>query len=473
MKRFGLGLVLLYLFLLFFTRFYNLDNTARFGEDESGFLVRMHQIYKERKLTLVGQVNEQGTKVFSSLSIYLLLPFAIIGKFDPVSTFYGAAFWGILTVLVMLLLSRLINKKFIIFSAVLLLVWFPLLQTGRWAWNPNFVFLWISLGLICYLQNKNISYLFSGIFLGLSVHQHYYAIFPIFLFSFMVFIEAIMKKRLKKVILLNTGILLTLIPFIIFDLRHPPGIFLLGATQQAQGIRTDFFNNLIPYAYEILKYQTQSALFANILGLLICLLIGIDIKNRNRAIIFLLPCLFQIITISLVAGYFFHYFFPIIPFFFVWLISPRRNFGKLFSRLIISILIITGILQVGSQLNNSVVQPNVSTIKKINFLLQKQIQFNNLNNVNIAVLSSPDHNISGRRYRDLLLIPNNFKIKPYEEYSSSDDLFVISANGNEEDIRRDPAFEINYFREGMLKDKWPVEDTNWLVYLFANNNAKK
>ncbi len=72
--------VILYLVILLFTRFYQVAYTARFTQDESGFLVRLHQIYDERKITLIGQVNDQG-KVFGSLTVYLLLPFAIIGDF--------------------------------------------------------------------------------------------------------------------------------------------------------------------------------------------------------------------------------------------------------------------------------------------------------------------------------------------------------------------------------------------------------
>ena len=109
-KIISFGLII-FLFLLIFSRFYNIPFTARFTEDESGFLVRVHEIYQERKITLVGQVNEQGTKVFGSLSVYLLLPFAFLGKFNPISVFYGAAFWGVITGIVLLYLSLLINKK--------------------------------------------------------------------------------------------------------------------------------------------------------------------------------------------------------------------------------------------------------------------------------------------------------------------------------------------------------------------------
>ena len=176
----------LFFLTLIFTRFYNLEHTARFTEDESGFLVRVHQIFVERKITLVGQVNETGTKVFSSLSVYMLLPFAVLGKFDPASVFYGAAFWGVVTGLALLYIVKIVNPKLLIISSLLILFWFPLVQTGRWAWNPNFIPLWIGLGILCYLQKKDIFYFFTGLFFGLSVHQHYYALFGVAFFSFII-----------------------------------------------------------------------------------------------------------------------------------------------------------------------------------------------------------------------------------------------------------------------------------------------
>ena len=116
--------VIIIFFLLLFTRFYNLDRTARFIWDESSDLVRMHQIYIDRNLTLIGPISEDGNKIFSSLTYYLLLPFAVMGGFHPVSPVYGTAFWGTFTVILLLILVRRLTENKIIFylTAVLLVV---------------------------------------------------------------------------------------------------------------------------------------------------------------------------------------------------------------------------------------------------------------------------------------------------------------------------------------------------------------
>src|SRR5258708_3197960 len=226
-NKYILVILAVFILVLVFSRFYNVPHTARFTEDESGFLVRLHQIFEERKLTLVGQVNEQGTKVFGSLSIYLFMVFAILGNFNPISVFYGAAFWGVITVIVMFYLGKIINKRLIWIFGVLLLVWFPLLQMGRWAWNPNFIPLWVALGIICYIKSKNFFFSFlTGVFFGLSIHQHYYAIFGTSVFIFIIAVDALLRKNIKNFFLPGIGFVLTLLPFLIFDLRHRPGLFI-------------------------------------------------------------------------------------------------------------------------------------------------------------------------------------------------------------------------------------------------------
>jgi len=146
--------IIIILFLLLFTRFYNLERTARFIWDESSDLVRMHQIYIDRNLTLIGPISEDGNKVFSSLTYYLLLPFTVMGGFHPVSPVYGTAFWGTFTVILLLILVRRLTENKIIFylTAVLLVVWHPLIETSRWAWNPNLIPFWTAFGLLMFYE---------------------------------------------------------------------------------------------------------------------------------------------------------------------------------------------------------------------------------------------------------------------------------------------------------------------------------
>src|SRR5438067_815920 len=102
-----LGLLVI---LTLFTHFYNLDRTSRFSRDESSDLVTIHQYFVDKKLTLVGPIDSTHTKVFGSLTYYLLMPFTILGNFDPVSPIYGTAFFGLITAAILILLIKQTNK---------------------------------------------------------------------------------------------------------------------------------------------------------------------------------------------------------------------------------------------------------------------------------------------------------------------------------------------------------------------------
>lgn len=463
--------IIFIVFILFIivSRFYNLEHTARFTEDESGFLVRVHQIYRERKLTLVGQINESGTKVFSSTTVYLLLPFAIIGDFSPVSVFYGAAFWGVITAIVLLYLIKLVNRRLVLLSGILISIWFPILQMGRWAWNPNFIPLWVGAGIICYFSKRPLFWLFGGIFLGLASHQHYWAIFATSVFVGLIILEGFLKKKLRKGFYYAVGVGLTLAPFIIFDFRHPPGLFILGAGQQAGGLNvTSFIPNIIDYLKREMYFFTQSVILSYILLVLVAVNTIMDLKKRSKAMYFLMPAIFQVVAITFIGSYYPHYFFAAIPFFLVWLFYPRTGIQIRLQHGVIAILFLGSILTFFPLLTRSPVEPDLGSVTKISNIIINEIQSNELKNVNIAVLASGDHNTFGRKYRDILLVNNNIQIKTPGEYDLTDNLFVISQS-DEQRVRIDPAYEISNFRNGDLKAEWKIANSNWVVYRFSRN----
>jgi hypothetical protein len=271
-------------------------------------------------------------------------------------------------------------------------------------------------------------------------------------------------------------VFLALFPFILFDLRHPPGIFLLGALNQAQKAQEfNFFANLIKHVLETLKYYTQSTILIWPLGLGVLALLFNDFRRKKKNLFFLLPIFFQMIMVSLVFSYNplytgFWYFFPIIPFLFVWLLLPRVKIGRFLSSFLMVLLVLAGVLKTIPFLTESPVHPDLSTVKKIDQVLKNEIKKKNLQNVNLVVLASPDPTNFGRKYRDLLLIPDNLQIltKEVHDYEIADHLFVISAS-SEETVRKDAAFEINNFRSGPLKGQWLIDKTPWTVYLLTRN----
>lgn len=458
-------LLLLSLFIatLIASRVVNLNKTARFIWDESSDLVSMHQIYVEKKPTLIGPISEDGSKVFGSLTYYMLLPFAVIGHFDPVSTAYGAAFWGFLTGILMLYLTFKVNKKIIWLAAPIIILWYPLVETGRWAWNPNLIPFWVTLSIIFYFRDRPLSKFLSGLFIGLAVHHHYLSIFAVAGLGLIVLFESIKGKEIKKFFAFAAGVALAITPFVAFDLRHPPGLFLS---------RVLYFNHLGGNSlFAVLKstfqYFTRYVFLEIALVTTLVFLIAGDIKEKLSSLKFIGVFIIQIVGLSFISDFYTHYTLPVIPFFLLYLIYPRRGVGKILSYTALIILLISSILSFPKQITAVTWEGDIASTRFIANTIGEEIREENLKNNNIGVLDSPDPNTYGRRYRDLLLI-KGVELKTKGEYEISDHLFLITTS-NLEAVRRDPAYEIKSFRNGKLLKSWIVPGSNWKIYLLSRS----
>lgn len=465
---------IIFIFSLVFTRFFNLEHTARFIWDESSDLVKMHQYYVERKLTLVGPINESGDRVYSSLTYYMLLPFAILGKFDPVSPVWGTAFWGTITALLLVFLIRKINPKYTLFVALLTLVWFPLVETSRWAWNPNLIPLWSVLGILFFLKNTPLAVFLSGISLGLSIHHHYLSLFSLLGFFLGLSILGIKEKTLWKPVIWTLGIIITLVPFIIFDFRHPPGLFLTrilyaSPIEASASVSVMLSKSQVWFQY-MLKYYTQSAPLSSALGISVLLLLILDIKSHSKGLLFAIPWITQITGLVFIDNpgpIYYYYLLPSTIFFLVWILYPRQSYHQTLASVMLITLIIGGFFSIIPKLNQVTWQTDIRSVREINSSISKKITTNKLENVNIAVLESPDNNTYGRRYRDLLLL-QNIRLRTKDEYNLTDHLFVVST-GSEKSVRESPAYEMHNFRSGALASFWEIDNSNWKIYHFTRN----
>jgi hypothetical protein len=462
-----------FLITLIASRTFNLDKTARFIWDESSDLVNMHQIYVEKKLTLIGPVSEDGSKVFGSLTYYMLLPFAIAGNFDPVSTAYGAAFWGVATGILILLLAYKVNKKVVAFIIPLVIIWYPLVETGRWAWNPNLIPFWVTLGLLFFFRKGALFKFLSGLTIGLSIHLHYLVLFACMGLGMVVLIEAIKEKHLKSFFAFAAGVMLAILPFAIFDLTHPPGLFLSRVLHfnnlAGVGGNLPIFENLLRVSTGFLQYFTQSVPLEITLTLFLILLLAIDLKERSQSLYFFGIFLVQIIGVSFVTNFYPHYILPALLFFIVYLIYPRKSADKILSYLVLTILIVSGLFSFPKQITNTAWESDITSTRFIANTVSDEIVRDNLKNNNIAVLGSPDPNTYGRKYRDLLLIKGMI-LKTKGEYETSDHLFVITTTTLEA-VRKDPSYEIKFFKSGKLIKSWDVPGSSWKIFLLSRTTS--
>jgi len=471
-KKGWLVFALVFILLLLFTRVYNLENTARFIWDESSDLVNIHRIYVEKDITLIGPISEDGNKVFGSLTHYMYLPFAVIGNFDPVSPAYGAVFWGVLTAIGFVLLIYRLNKKYLPLAILLTIIWIPFLETSRWAWNPNLIPFWSVVALHLWISKKPYYKILAGFALGLAIHHHYIAIFSVLALGIATFFyaKASKKERIKQTIYFFLGAFIAILPFILFDLVHKPPLFVtrilyfnyIDASKTLLEKTTNGINLLS-------LYYLRNIFFVIIFAVPFFYLIYFDIKKRNKGLIFLAVWLVQLVLTFSIQDFWVHYMHPGLIFFVLWLFYPRKKIGKKVSIYLIIILIISSLLFLPSFLKNKTWQTDIPSVRKITTVMEDQITENGLENINITVLASPDSNLNGRRYRDMLLLQDISLLTKYE-YQFTDNLFIVSTS-NEDDLRKDLSFEIMRINYGLdrLVDYDEIPNSDWKVYRFRKD----
>lgn len=470
-KKFKLQLILLlFLIVAVLVRTWNLETTSRFLWDESSDLLRMHEIWENKKVTLIGPISEDGNKVFSSLTYYMLLPAAIVGGFDLLSPVYASVFWGLLTVgmfVVLLRKQKLDNFKFVC-GALLLVIWLPLVQTSRWAWNPNLIPFWVVLSLL-FIRGKKLHWKFlAGLSMGMAIHHHYLSAFMIMIFilSWGFYKH---KNKIQNIAVFVLGVFAAIIPFIVFDLTHPPGLFIsrilyfnfLGVGETAplwlkiRNIYIDFF-----------KYVSGGEIVAIVVLIFTSALVFVDVKTKNlKSIQTGIVWILYLLTLSMVGVVYTHYFLPVIVFFLLWVLGKRSSKYDWLSKLLLLIITISSLIALPRMLTVGNWESNTKNTKEITLIIENEIVEQALINANIVVLASEDPNIYGRKFRDLMQLHKKVELKSKDEYYISDNLFVVTI-ADEERVRNDPAVEMDGFRRGIVKTVWTVGDSDWKVYRF-------
>ncbi|OGD08714.1 hypothetical protein A2397_04105 [Candidatus Amesbacteria bacterium RIFOXYB1_FULL_44_23] len=445
MKKIGIVVILL---LALAVRLYRLEVSSHFLSDESRDLVNMHQIWVEKKITLAGPISDDRSHMFSSLTYYLLLPFAVIYDFDPLGPVVGAVFWGMMTFCALWYLAVKINPGWWWITGLALAIWYPLVEISRWAWNPNFLPLWITLGLLS-------SGLKSGLALGLALHHHFLALIPA--------VWTLIKKRSLVTLL---GFLMAVSPFVIFDLRHPPGLFWRQAVsygQQTEKMSAKFLFEKAKVSFmgfERLMFTTKDEAILMILGFGLLGLGVWDLRNNRSNLFWLVGWILPILaTVKFSAQW--HYFLPSVPFFAVWLIGPRKRYGKLLACFIGLVLMVGSVVGLPKLWHQEIWQGNLQLARAATKIMAREIRGQKLVNANLAVLGSPDIYPAGKKYRDLLLV-QEVRLKDYVEYEISDNLFVVTL-ADAKDIQKDPAAELLYFRKGPIAGVWQTGIDNWKV----------
>lgn len=465
-KKFKWGILIIIMILAIIVRVYRLGESATFFWDQAYDLGRIKEYFDLHKLSLIGPISEDGSKVYSSLYYYMLMPFAAIFKFSAISTTIGASFYGILTFILLWLFFNKNNPYLVVIAGLCLAIWFPLIETSRWAWNPNLIIFWVSLGLLLEKRNGWWWKLLAGVSFGLSVHQHYLALLAV---GSYIAIKILLVK-INRFWGLAAGFILSLLPFVVFDLTHPPGLFwsriLYFNQTETNGNVVDGVGKMLNNFVLVGRYYTHSDVLMILFFILIGILCWDDFIKCRKNLIYFLPWATQIVGVTLFNASYNHYFYAGIPFLIYWLAIKRNGILNLS---ILGVLTIGSLLTIYPQIysnpwNKKEWNPNIITVDRISKWIDVQYQKNNLEKVNIAVLGSVDSNTYGWKYRSLLSM-KKITFEPKNNYNQSDYLFVVSES-DEAKLRLDPANEMDNFRNSKLVSSDIIDDSKWKIYLF-------
>lgn len=453
----------IFLFIVaIFVRFYNLNTTARFTRDESSDLVSMTRIIDQKDITLIGPIAEGYSGIFSSLTYYISLPFVYLSKSDPLGPVVAASFYGLLTIVFSWLFFKKEKVKWLPLFLLPVII-SPFVEMSRWAWNPHFIPFWQILGLLVFISSIPYSSLIVGVLFGLTIHQHWYSVFYCLGFVFLIYKK---NKKLKDLIQYIVGLFIAITPFIIFDITHPPGLFLSRMLYFSPVVSNSYnFTNILakfvqmPFQFiQYITYNNQILSWIIILFSIIILVKNI-LRKEHSSNLFLIPILAQFIGLSLISSAIANrYLIPCILFYILWL---SKNLKSIFSKSIVLIIIISSLIGLPKILTQNDWTNNIGALKQITTIIKEDsIQTNN--SFNLVVLQSPDGNTKGSRFRDLLKIQNINPLPP-EDYKTPKTLFVISY-GSWDKIKEDPAYEMSHFRKNSPDNYWQIKNSQWILY---------
>lgn len=231
-----------------FLRFYKFEEFVTFLGDQGRDAIVIKRIVTFEHFPAIGAPSSLGQIYLGPFYYYLIAPFLLLFKFNPVGLAFGAAFFSLLGIVITYLIVKretnflvaLIFLVFLTFSSVNV-------QSSRFSWNPNLLPFFSFFTLYFFyktltVKNKIFPILF-GSFLSFSIQLHHLAfllfipILLIYLFYFLrhsgkrvkrahpeslfrFWSHFVPQNDIKNLAISFLSFLFFSLPLIIFDLRH-------------------------------------------------------------------------------------------------------------------------------------------------------------------------------------------------------------------------------------------------------------
>lgn len=210
------------LVVIIISRIVFLPDTAYFVNDQGRDMLVLREMFLTHKLPLIGPATSFGSKIgslyFGPYYYYFLLPFFILSKSPLFITLIFPALFIVIELLVLKDRNWSTTQK-IVFLLLSGFSWYVLLYT-RFLWNLNLGFLLTFIAFLVALRyrknivTKNILLVLFGLVSGAVLQIHYATIF-VFIGLTLIYFDT-WKQRLLYIF----SMILSLFPFLVFDIRH-------------------------------------------------------------------------------------------------------------------------------------------------------------------------------------------------------------------------------------------------------------
>jgi hypothetical protein len=468
-------------------RFYRLQDLATFGGDQGVDYQNVARMIVEKRLSLLGPVTHVGIYL-GPLYYYLLMPFFLFFKFDPVAAPVMFALFGTATVGLVYILAKLLLRPglagqgqafvniFAFLTALLYAVSPVILESSRAPSQPHLIPFFATLLLISIIRifrktGKWWDWLLTGISLA-SVIQFHFLAFPVWIFTAVILIfrkgQALQSRaRPYMIFFLIVPAVILLSPWLLFELRHNffisnqifnylrSGEVLFspaGYLERAIDLIWFSFDRLIGQGNQAV---TVGAIILSVSGVISTIFSGKDGPLKKRTVLLILLPYFwlNILGIALyrfpLSNHYISALYPVVILFFS--IGILKILPRLFS--VIAFIIFIFFISSHNNLNSNhgYTMPewiNTSFINKAADIIS--LDFKKRSGT-YNVVNTLDGDTRANPYRYVLTYKNKIVPLGVEKYSEADHLYIISRNSVNE-LLDDKRWELLSFPVGNIEE---------------------
>lgn len=219
LKKFILNnwLILLILLVASFLRLFRISEYMEFLGDQGRDVVIVRDFLKNRNLFFIGPQTSIGNMNLGPFYYYLIAPALLLANYNPVGPAIFIALLSVATTYLIYFVSKKwFNSTTAYLSAFLYAISPVAIKFANFSWNPN-IMPFFALLFVYFMVEKK--YIYASLAFIMCLNSHYLALILLPLAG-VIWLKNYQPKLIKPSILAITIFLLSLVPQVLFDIKH-------------------------------------------------------------------------------------------------------------------------------------------------------------------------------------------------------------------------------------------------------------